>query len=429
MKRRSFLKKCVAAAILPLTSRGLFGRSASRRQRPSDVGWPSKESWKRLNDAVGGNLLPVDFPIAACSSSGGSADCKKLLESLKNPYYIGDQPGVTQTLGWIDAWATKPSVYAVAARNADDIAAAVNFARQNNLRLVVKGGGHSYQGTSNAPDSLLIWTRHMHDIEMHAAFVPQGCEHSLPPQPAVTLGAGTIGMQAYDAVTTQGGKYVQGGGCTTVGLAGLIQSGGFGSFSKRYGLAAGSLLEAEVVTADGKIRIANSCVNPDLFWALKGGGGGTFGVVSKMTVRTHDLPEFFGVANFDIKAASDEAYRRLIREFVSFYREHLFNDHWGEQVRMNPDNTLEIKMVSQGLDAEEAKKVWQPFLDWVARFARDYSVEGRANIASIPAQHFWDVQWWKEHWPELAFPNPNGSSLHWILRLCPRTPVSAGFGI
>ena len=87
-----------------------------------------------------------------------------LSENLKNPYYIGDQPGLTQTLGWISAWATKPSVYAVAARNAQDIADAVNFARENDLRLVVKGGGHSYQGTSKAPDSLLICTRHMNDI-------------------------------------------------------------------------------------------------------------------------------------------------------------------------------------------------------------------------------------------------------------------------
>ena len=58
---------------------------------------------------------------------------------------------------------------------------------------------------------------------------------------------------------------MQGGGCTTVGVAGLIQGGGFGSFSKHYGLAAGSLLEAEVVTADGKIRVANACTNSDLF--------------------------------------------------------------------------------------------------------------------------------------------------------------------
>ena len=413
MNRRVFLKRSAAVALLPLSARGLFVRSAFRRQRPSDAGWPSKEAWSRLNDAVGGNLLPVDFPITACASGAGSAECKKVFETLRNPYYIGDQPGMTQTLGWIDAWATKPSVYAVAARNAHDIAEAVNFARKNDLRLVVKGGGHSYQGTSNAPDSLLIWTRHMNDIAMHTAFVPQGCERMLQPQPAVTLGAGTIWMQAYDAVTTKGGKYVQGGGCMTVGVAGLIQSGGFGSHSKHYGTAAGSLLEAEVVTADGQIRTANACTNPDLFWALKGGGGGSYGVVSKLTLRTHDLPEFFGAANFTVKAASDDSYRRLLREFVSFYQERLFNDHWGEQAHVNPDNTLVISMVFQGLDTEQAKQVWQPFLDWVGRSPHDYSIEGRLVIASVPARHWWDVQWWKEHWPELAFPNT--SSLNALL--------------
>src|SRR5664279_1617302 len=91
-------------------------------------------------------------------------------------------------------------------------------------------------------------------------------------------------LHAYDMVTTKGGRYVQGGGCTTVGVAGLIQGGGFGSFSKHYGLAAAALLEAEVVTADGYVRIANACNNPDLFWALKGGGGGSFGVVTKLTL-------------------------------------------------------------------------------------------------------------------------------------------------
>src|SRR5262249_61546291 len=120
---------------------------------------------------------------------------------------------------------------------------------------------------------LLIWTRHMHDITMHGAFVPQGCKGTVQPQPAVTLGAGTIGMQAYDAVTTRGGKYVQGGGCLTVGLAGLIQGGGVGSYSKCYGSAAGRLLETEVVTADGQGRIGNASTHPDLVWALKCHGG------------------------------------------------------------------------------------------------------------------------------------------------------------
>lgn len=340
-----------------------------------------------------------------------SVAAKRLWDNLKNPYYIRDQPGLTQTLGWVDAWDTEPSVYAVLARDAHDIAETVNFARENDLRLAIKGGGHSYQGTSNAPDSLLIWTRHMNETTTHSEFVPQGCQHVLPPQAAVTLGAGTIWMQAYDAVTTRGGKYVQGGGCTTVGVAGLIQSGGFGSYSKHYGVAAAGLLEAEVVTADGMIRIANACTNPDLFWALKGGGGGSFGVVSKVTLRLHELPDFFGGANFTIKAASDDAYRRLIRQFVSFYREHLFNHHWGEQAHVKPDNTLGISMVFYGLDAEQAKKVWAPFLDWVARAPHAYSIEGRLVIGSIPARHFWDVQWWKKHWAELVFPNPHGNPL------------------
>jgi FAD/FMN-containing dehydrogenase len=160
----------------------------------------------------------------------------------------------------------------------------------------------------------------MHDVTMQNDFVPQGCQSA--PQRAVTIGSGAIWSQAYDVVTTKGGGYVQGGGCTTVGVAGLIQSGGFGSFSKHFGMAAASLLEAEVVTADGTVRIANACTNPDLFWALKGGGGGTFGAVSKLTLRVHDLPEFGGGANFSVKAVSDEAYRRLIRRF---YRESLFN--------------------------------------------------------------------------------------------------------
>ena len=185
--------------------------------------------------------------------------------------------------------------------------AAVNFARTHRLRLAVKGGGHSYQGTSNAPNSLLVWTRKMDRIELHDGFVAQGCKEA--PQPAVSVGAGAVWLKAYDAVA-KAGRYVQGGGCTTVGVAGLIQSGGFGTFSKRYGLAAAGLIEAEVVTADGQVRIANACTNPDLFWGLKGGGGGSLGIVTRLTLRTRELPEFFGGAFATVQAKSDTAYRR-----------------------------------------------------------------------------------------------------------------------
>jgi len=396
MDRRNFLKRWGLTATLPLWPRSLFAEKSFRRRRPSDADWPSKAAWKRLSDDVDGNLIPVEFPIEACVKDVDSAACKSLITNIKNPYYIGDEPGITQTLGWVDAWFTKPSVYAVAAKNANHIGAAVNFARENNLRLVVKGGGHSYQGTSNAPDSLLIWTRHMHDVTMHDAFVPQGCNGKMAAQRAVTCGSGTIWMQAYDAVTTKGGAYVQGGGCTTVGVAGLVQSGGFGSFSKHYGTAAAGLLEAEVVTADGKVRIANACTNPDLFWALKGGGGGTFGAVSKVTLRVRELPEFCGGANFTIKASSDDAYRQLVRHFVGFYREALFNDHWGEQALFGPENVLRISMVSHGLSRDEAKKVWQPFLDWIASSPELYTIQPGMRLGSMPARHWWDVDWRKE---------------------------------
>ena len=408
MNRRALLKATGSVMLLPALPGRLRANTAAstniRRVRLSDAAWPSKAAWKRLNDEVRGELIPVNFPLNILKTAADSAAAERLKKEIRNPYFIADEPGLTETLGWVDAWATKPSVYAVAARDASDIAAAVNFAHENDLRLVVKGRGHSYLGASNAPDSLMIWTRHMTDIEANSAFVPHGGQGKIAPQPAVTMGAGTYWLQAYQAVTTHGGRYVQGGGCTTVGVAGLVLGGGFGSFSKRYGTAAGSLLEAEVVTADGKIQIANPFINPDLFWALKGGGGSTFGVVSKLTVRTHDLPEYFGFANFKVKAPSDRAYRDLLREFVSFYAEHLFNDHWGEQAHLRGDNVLAITMVSQGLDREQSQKVWQPFLDWVKRSPNGYSIEGRIAIGSLPARRMWDAEWLGQHWPELAFP-------------------------
>jgi FAD/FMN-containing dehydrogenase len=406
MDRRTFLKRSGLAAFVPLSPPCLFASKTLRRRRPSDADWPSKAAWKSLNDEVDGNLIPVEFPIDACIKDVEGAECKNLIADIKNPYFVGDHPGLTQTLGWVDAWFTKPSVFAVAAKDANHVAAAVNFARENDLRLVVKGGGHSYQGTSNAADSLLVWTRHMHDVSIHEAFVPQGCDGKQAPQRAVTCGSGAIWMQAYDTVTTKVGAYVQGGGCTTVGVAGLVQSGGFGSFSKHYGTCAAGLLEAEVVTADGKIRVANACTNPDVFWALKGGGGGTLGVLTKVTLRVRELAEYWGGAIFRVKASSDDAFRRLLRYFVGFYRENLFNDHWGEQAHIGSDNVLGLSMVSLGLSTEEARKVWQPFLDWIARSPGVYTLEPGMILGSMPARHWWDVQWRKAQHHEVFHSDP-----------------------
>jgi FAD/FMN-containing dehydrogenase len=400
MDRRRFLQAAAAtipyvSGLLPPASRAAAATRALSRVRPGDPAWPSQALWDRLSHEVGGRLLKPHSPLAACASDPSSADCSALFKELKNPYYLGDEPALTQTLGWVGAWTSQPSVYCVAAQTTDDVVAAVNFARENNLRLVVKGGAHSYQGQSNSADSLLIWTRNLKGAVLNDAFIGVGCAGLYEPKPAVTLGAGLIWGQAYDAVATTGGRYVQGGGCMTVGVAGLIQGGGFGSFSKRYGMAAASLLEAEIVTADGAVRMANACTNPDLFWALKGGGGGSLGVVTRLTLQTHDLPEFVGGAFLTIKAASDDAYRKLIGKMVAFYGEALFNPHWGEQIAFRPDNVLSIAMVFQGLTQQEAEAAWRPFLDDVKALPQDYNLVSSPIIVALPARRFWDPSFLK----------------------------------
>jgi FAD/FMN-containing dehydrogenase len=365
-----------------------------RRVRPGDTAWPSAASWQKLKDTVGGNLIKVRSLFSECESDPKGAACLEVIKEIHNPYYIGDQPGGTQISGWLDAWTPAPSAYAIAAQSASDVAAGINFARENNLRLVVKGGAHSYQGTSNAPDSLLIWTRKMNKIVLHDSFIARGCEG--PSMPAVTVEAGAVWMDVYDAVTTKGGRYVQGGGCATVGVAGLIQSGGFGSFSKQYGLAAAGLLEAEVVTADGSVRIANVCVNPDLFWALKGGGGGTFGVVTKVTLQTHELPETLGDVSLTIKAKSDAAFRKLIGDFLSFYNASLFNPHWGESVNIRRSNTLSVNMVFSELDKLTAKGIWRQFLDKVKK-EPNLTISTPFTFEIMPAKDWWDIDYLQKY--------------------------------
>ena len=427
MNRRDLLKASLALPLLPLALRvgaaipagsagginPLAGPLTFHRVRPGQPGWPAPDTWDELRRQVGGRLLQPRSPFAECPS----AACTEAMKHLDNPFALGDDPALTQTSGWADAWISQPSAYAVAAESPADVAAAVNFARQHRLRLVVKGGGHSYQGTSEAPDSLLVWTRRMNRIDLHDAFVPKGGEGQAKPLPAVSVQSGALWIDAYDAVTTQARRYVQGGGCATVGVAGLIQSGGFGSFSKGFGSAAGNLLEAEVVTADGKVRAVNAYNDPELFWGIKGGGGGSLGVVTRLTLRTFDLPEFFGAAMGRIKASSREAFRTLIGRFVAFYREALFNPHWGEQVGFRDGDTLKISMVFQGLTQEQAQQTWEPFLSWV-KARPEYSIVEPVQTIALPARHFWDAAFFREHAPQYIVPDdrPGAPAHHMIWR-------------
>lgn len=417
MKRRDLLKAAVTLPLLPLLMRsgsalahgaGTLATTLRSRLRPGQAGWPATAEWERLKRQVGGRLLKLEAPFAHGAASPA-------LKQLDNPFAVGDNPALTQTSGWADAWTSQPSAYAVAAESAADVVAAIDFARKHHLRLVVKGGGHSYQGTSDAPDSLLVWTRHMNKITLHDAFVPQGCTGHAAPLPAVSVEAGAMWIDAYDAVTTHGGRYVQGGGCTTVGVAGLVQSGGFGSFSKNWGTAASNLLEAEVVTADGQVRITNARTNPELFWGLKGGGGGSLGVVTRLTLRTFELPEFFGGANLTIKADSEAAYRALIAEAMGFYQRALFNPHWGEQMKFYGGDTFEVSMMFQGLTKQQVEQTWAPFLTWV-QARKDCCITKPFQALAAPARHLWDAEFLRKYLPNAIVPDdrPGAPRDHYV---------------
>lgn len=386
MKRRQFLELS-SAALLALAfpwGRAEAAEPLRRHVRPSDPDWPSPAQWEALRSRVHGRLLQPVSPGDGPQS--------------RNPFWLEEQPGATQSTGWVDAWEARPSVYAVAAENAEDVAAAVDFARKHRLRLVVKGTGHDYLGRSNAADSLLVWTHPMREVTVHDRFVPQGAPPGHPALPAVSAQAGARWLEVYDQVTTNHGRYVQGGGCASVGAAGgFPQGGGFGSFSKKFGTGAAGMVEVEIVTSDGRILTANEFQHPDLFWAVRGGGGGTFGVVTRITLRTHELPETFGSVSGTLRARDDAEYRALVDRLRRFYCEALNNEHWGEQIAFRPDNTVDVFVTFQGLTQEQATQAWRPITE---------AFENDLQVLAIPARDMWNLSFWKASHPDHVTPDP-----------------------
>lgn len=380
MRRRGFIGWLISTLTMVAAGQSRAFAGSPARAKPGQAAWPSLADWDGLRRSVSGRLEKVEVPKLS------PVEAQSL---LRNPFYLRDTPAFTESSGWVDAWISAPSAFVVKAKDAHDVAAAVKFAKAHRLRLVVRGGGHSYVGGSSAPDSLLVWTRAMDDVALHSGFVPHGSDAK--PVPAVSLGAGCVWMDAYKAVTVEGGRYVQGGGCTSVGVAGFVLGGGFGSFSKAFGLGAANLLEAELVTADGQIRIVNAYLEPDLFWALKGGGGGTFGIVTRLTVATHDLPTTFGGVNWTVEATSDAAYRRLLRMFLSYYPAHLMNPHWGEQAHATPGNRLQIEMAFQGLTPDEASAAWKGLVDQVAAHPEEFKTIEPFSARAAPARIYWNA--------------------------------------
>ncbi|KAJ7440768.1 hypothetical protein B0H11DRAFT_2163285 [Mycena galericulata] len=171
--------------------------------------------------------------------------------------------------------------YFIQVRDADDVAAAFKFSEETGVPLVIKNTGHDYEGRSSAPQSLALWMHHLKGMSYQSNFVSEGCSSA---HSAVTLEAGVQWAEAYTFADAHNITLVGGSDRSVGAVGGWLQGGGHSVLSNTMGLGADRVLQFKVVTPDGKLRVANACQNEDLFFALRGGGGGTFGVVMEATI-------------------------------------------------------------------------------------------------------------------------------------------------
>ncbi|KAE8423629.1 hypothetical protein BDV36DRAFT_279148 [Aspergillus pseudocaelatus] len=278
--------------------------------RPGKPCWPNDSEWNQFNTTLGGNLYAT-LPLAASCYLGSKTydrnACDKVASSYTNSTTRSAVYGASEILNWEtchEAGCTLQSLlpqlppvlnqctpgrlsqYYVNATHPSHVSETIKFARRHNLRLSIKNTGHDYFGRGTAPNSLAIWTHHMNNMSYHSDFKAFKCPladgHNIG-----EIGAGTQAVDAY-AFFEKHGMNVPGGNEGTVGLAGGFgQGGGHGVFGPSYGLMVDNAVEFDIVTADGNQRTINACNDPDLFWAMRGGGGGTFAVLTAYRFQLH----------------------------------------------------------------------------------------------------------------------------------------------
>ncbi|KAJ5459900.1 uncharacterized protein N7458_001452 [Penicillium daleae] len=282
-----------------------FGNSSTLSARtvggckvfPGDFWWPSSLVWTLFDKVLGGALIKTVPLAASCYSSWPEYDadtCATITDDWTNSnLHAADSASVMWPLfeGRTCLPTTNASAactvggyssYAVNVTNVAQIQLAVNFARNAGLRLVVKNTGHDFSGKSTGAGALGIWTHHLKEIDYIANYKTSSYQG-----PAVKMGAGVQAFEIYEKANELGFSVVGGEG-KTVGVAGgYVLGGGHSPLSSIYGLAADQVLAMEVVLANGRFVTVTEESDPDLFWAIRGGGGGTFGIVTSVISRVH----------------------------------------------------------------------------------------------------------------------------------------------
>ncbi|PPR06693.1 hypothetical protein CVT26_001454 [Gymnopilus dilepis] len=271
-----------------------------------------------------------------------------------------------------------PNFY-IDVRGASDIVAALKFVKSTGVRLVIKNTGHDFKGRSSAPGALALWTHNMKSLVHTPNFVPKGC--SMPPQSAVTYGAGSQFQEIYQFAHDNKLDLV-GGSDQSVGAAGgWHQGGGHSPLSVTMGLGADRALQYTVVTTDGVLRTANACQNSDLFWALRGGGGGTFGVVLDITVQASPASSYrVANINWPVNQAN-------LRQALGLYLENattFATQGWGGYVTPTEGNII---LVTSKLNLKQAQQSMQALISLTTKLG------GTSNVTEVPTFLDWFNGW------------------------------------
>ncbi|KAE8402671.1 hypothetical protein BDV37DRAFT_284478 [Aspergillus pseudonomiae] len=321
-----------------LTAVGILSIATDAQTQPrrrcayGDDCWPDIQTWNDFNATVGGRLIRSVPSAAVCHTERYNADkCTVAKESWLDSFWRTNQTGAYSATVWemgktgqcfINASVSAPCdqgrvpYYMVRAASVEDIQASVKFASEKDLLLVTKNTGHDHLGRSSGKGSFGIWTHNLKGIEFHDSFVPQDAPANATGIPAVTLQAGEQWFDVYEAAAKKG-VLVVGGSARTVGAAGgYVLGGGHSPFAHYYGLAADNLLEVSIVSADGGHRVLNAYTDPEYFWAIRGGGGSAWGVVTSVTYKTHPVPQNLIIGLVQLNATNTSSMKRVIAESV-----------------------------------------------------------------------------------------------------------------
>ncbi|QRW18486.1 FAD-binding domain protein [Rhizoctonia solani] len=262
--------------------------------------WPSVDVWSTFNTSIGGQLVAPHPPGWACHDPNyDEIACNDFKANWNSSFWRANQTGAMENPIWDSLQCSFESPrnvtcdqglvpqYSVDAQNEIHVSEAIKFADKYNLSLVVKNTGHDFLGRSSGKGSFSIWTHNLRGINFTDSFVAPGCLENEVALPAVTVKAAEQWLDVYRAADAHNVSVV-GGAARSVGAAGgWVQGGGHSPLGGLFGMGVDNVLQFTVVKPDGQIVVANKCQNQDLFWALRGGGGGTWGVTLDVTYKTH----------------------------------------------------------------------------------------------------------------------------------------------